>query len=206
MCTVAINVRLESASYTVAEGGTVEVCTVVNNGRFERSIQLYISSESDSAQEEDYAVIHMEHLTLQPQDTRSCISVETRDDDLVEGAEAFQVTITAIDSAAVITIPRTTTIQIIDNDCRLISSRDRVFYIANHCSCCLCYVDARFGFESLEYSFSEGPGTQSVAVVLLEHELTSPVSVQFTATDMSASELALICVAVIMLLHGLITS
>ena len=60
----------------------------------------------------------------------------------------------------------------------------------------LYYVDARFGFESSEYSFSEGPGVQQVVVVLLEHELTSPVSVQFTVADLSASEFALLCVAV----------
>lgn len=58
------------------------------------------------------------------------------------------------------------------------------------------HVDARFGFESSEYSFSEGPGLKSVVVVLLEHELTLPVSVQFTVTDLSACELVLHCIAV----------
>lgn len=53
-------------------------------------------------------------------------------------------------------------------------------------------VDARFGFELSEYSFSEGPGIQSVVVVLLEHELTSPISVQFTVADLSAGEFALL--------------
>ena len=59
------------------------------------------------------------------------------------------------------------------------------------------HVDARFGFESSVYSFNEGPSIKSVAVVLLEHELTSPVSVQFTVADLSASEFALIYVAII---------
>lgn len=35
-----------------------------------------------------------------------------------------------------------------------------------------------------------------MVVVLLEHELTSPVSVQFTVADSSASEFTLVCVAV----------
>ena len=114
----AIEVRLESASYTVAEGGTVEVCAIVENGQFERNIQLSISSQPGSAQEEDYVVIHLEHLILQPRDERSCVTVATRDDDLVEGIEAFQMTVTSSDVAVVITTPTSTIIQITDNDCK----------------------------------------------------------------------------------------
>ena len=122
MCyAAAINVRLESASDTVVEGGTVEVCAVVENGQFERSIQLSVSSQPGSAQEEDYVDVYMGHLTLQPHDKRSCITVETMDDDLVEGAEAFQVTITTSDAAAIITTLSSTTVQIMDNDCKLVN-------------------------------------------------------------------------------------
>lgn len=109
---------MESASYTVVEGGTVEVCALVKNGQFEKNIELSISSQPGSAQEEDYVTISSEHLTLQPRDRKSCIIIETRDDDLVEGAEVFQVTITSSDVAVVITTPSTTTVQITDNDCR----------------------------------------------------------------------------------------
>ena len=120
---------MESASYTVAEGGTVEVCAVVENGQFERNIQLSVSSQPGSAQEEDYVVIYMERLTLQPRDKRSCVIVETSDDDLVEGVEAFQVTITTSDAAAIIRAPSSTAIQIIDNDCKSTNPVMKPFYM-----------------------------------------------------------------------------
>ena len=164
------------------------MCAVVKNGQFERNIEFFISSQPGSAQEEDYVVLHMAHLTLQPHDRRSCIIIETSDDDLVEGAEEFQVTITSSDAAAVITTPSTTTVQITDNDCRSTNP------VTKPCMMLFALVDARFGFESSEYSFSEGPGLKSVVVVLLEHELTSPVSVQFTVTDLSACKFVLFCV------------
>ena len=130
MCTTAIDVRLESASYTVSEGGTIEVCAVVENGQFERNVELFISSQPGSAQEEDYVVIYMERIILQPHNKRSCIRIEIKDDDLVEGVEAFQVTITTSDTAAVITTPSTSTVQIIDNDCKsTISCSTSHFYI-----------------------------------------------------------------------------
>ena len=105
------------------------MCVVVENGQFERNIQLSISSHPGSAQEVDYVAIYMEHLTLQPSDKRTCIIVETSDDDLVEGVETFQITITTSDAAAVITTPSSTTIQIIDNDCKATNPVVKPFYI-----------------------------------------------------------------------------
>ena len=55
----------------------------------------------------------------------------------------------------------------------------------------IIYSDARFGFESLNYWLSERPGIVPIPIVLLEHELAVPASVQLTASDVSASRLKL---------------
>ena len=112
---LAINVRLESASYFVVEGETVKLCTIVESGELEKSIELEISivGQSDSDQEEDYKV-KMSTFSLRPIQNQSCTTVEILNDNLVEGNETFQVILSSTDSAVTVSTPNTAIIIIED--------------------------------------------------------------------------------------------
>ena len=130
-CLAAIDVKFEYASYAVEEGNTVEVC-LLQNGRFERNIWLYISSQPDSAQQDDYVAV-MEYVILQQ---RTCVMIDIVDDDLVEGYEYFNLTATSPDPAVVITSPNVTIIKIIDNDSESTDSVfDSWFLVCFFCRC-----------------------------------------------------------------------
>ena len=111
----AINVRLESASYFVVEGETVKLCTIVESGELEKSIELEISivGQSDSDQEEDYKV-KMSTFSLKPAQNQTCTTVEILNDNLVEGNETFQVILSSTDSAVTVSTPNTAIITIED--------------------------------------------------------------------------------------------
>ena len=112
---LVINIRLESASYFVVEGETVKLCTIVESGELEKSIELEISivGQSDSDQEEDYKVI-MSTFSLRPAQNQSCTTVEILNDNLVEGNETFQVILSSTDSAVTVSTPNTAIITIED--------------------------------------------------------------------------------------------
>lgn len=117
---LVIHVMLESASYSVVENETVELCVTLI-GELEREVQLSVVSQPGNAQQhEDYIAI-MDTLTLHPGDNKTCFSVETVEDNLVEGEETFQLVLNGDDPAVVITFPNTITISIRDNDSKLLS-------------------------------------------------------------------------------------
>lgn len=112
-----IIVRLESASYSIVEGEIVELCTIVESGELERSIELEISivDLSGSDHEEDYKV-KTSTFSLRPAQNQSCITVEILNDNLLEGNETFQVILSSMDSAVTISTPNTAIITIEDTN------------------------------------------------------------------------------------------
>lgn len=110
-----IRIKFESTSYSVEEGATVKVCVKAESGELERTVQLSIASISDSAEETfDYTPLTLT-LTLLSGESQACFSVETLDDDVVEGEETFTVVIRSQDKAVIIPT-NTTIINIHDSD------------------------------------------------------------------------------------------
>jgi hypothetical protein len=105
-----------SSLYSVSEGGTVEVCLILETGQLERSVELSLVSQSDTAQQDaDYVALVLS-ITWKPGITQNCFNVETLDDHIVEGEETFQVLLTSDDPAVVVPTPGTAHISIQDND------------------------------------------------------------------------------------------
>ena len=111
-----INVRLESASYSVVEGETVKLCAIVQSGELERSVELEISIIvlSGSDQEDDFE-LKMSTFSLRPAQNQSCTMVEILNDNLVEGNETLQVILSSMDSAVTISAPNSAIITIEDD-------------------------------------------------------------------------------------------
>lgn len=110
-----IRIKFESLSYSVEEGATVKVCVKAESGELERTVQLSVASISDSAEEsDDYSPVTLT-LTLLPGESQFCFSVETLDDDVVEGDEGFTIVIRSQDKAVIIPT-NTTIISIHDSD------------------------------------------------------------------------------------------
>ena len=102
-------------SYSVEEGASVMVCVKTEGGELERTIQLSIASIPDSAEEgRDYTPVTL-ILSLVSGEHQVCFNVETLDDNVVEGEEAFTVVIRSQDKAVAIPT-NTTTISIHDSD------------------------------------------------------------------------------------------
>lgn len=109
--------KLGSGSYSVSEGEQVDVCLRLESGQLERDAQLCVLSQSDSANEvEDYNAPFMFFVILKPGENQSCFTVDTVDDNLVEGEEIFQLSLSSSDRAVVISTNGTTTIHIKDDD------------------------------------------------------------------------------------------
>ena len=108
---------LESASYSVTEGGTVEVCAIVETGQLERNVQVSVGSLPGIAQESwDYKPI-VSSLTLFPGENLTCFSVEALDDNVVEGDETFKVFLNSQDKAVLIlSVINSSVITILDSD------------------------------------------------------------------------------------------
>lgn len=119
---LAINVSLESASYSVVEGDTVKVCAIVQNGELEKSIELEISivGQSGSDQEKDYKLTKST-FSLRPAQNQSCTMVEILNDNLVEGNETFRVILSSMDSVVTISSPSSAIITIEDIDGMMLS-------------------------------------------------------------------------------------
>lgn len=112
----AIPVNFVSSSYSVSEGGTVEVCLILETGQLERSVELSLVSQSDTAQQDvDYVALVLS-VTQEPGVGQSCFSVEVVDDRIVEGEETFQILLTSHDPAVIVPTPGTALISIQDND------------------------------------------------------------------------------------------
>ena len=112
---VVISLSMESSTYSVTEGESVEVCVAVENGELERAVQLSVLSHPASAQEEDYKAAFLS-LSLWPGDRRICFLIETLEDDSVEGEEAFQLILTSQDSGVTTASPDLTIVSIEDSD------------------------------------------------------------------------------------------
>lgn len=111
-----IGVMLESTSYSVLEGSSIDVCVMLS-GELEREVPLSLITKSGSAElHKDYAdVTNILHLL--PGDGRVCFSVESLEDDIVEGDEMLQVVLNGNDS--VFMNGNVVNITIKDNDSKL---------------------------------------------------------------------------------------
>ena len=111
-----IGVMLESTSYSVLEGSSIDVCVMLS-GELEREVPLSLVTKPGSAElYEDYADV-TSILHLLPGDGRVCFSVESLEDDIVEGDEMLQVILNGNDS--VFMNGNVVNITIKDNDSKL---------------------------------------------------------------------------------------
>ena len=108
-----------SASYSALEGGTVEVCTILKTGQLERSVELSLVSQPDTAQEGTDYVALLRSVTWEPDTDQKCFSIRILDDRIVEGEETFQIVLASHDPAVVVPTPGTAHINIQDNDSKL---------------------------------------------------------------------------------------
>lgn len=113
MIFVVIGIMLESTSYSVMEGSSVEVCVMLR-GELEREVPLSLTTHTGTAKlHKDYAdVTSILHLVAG--DGRVCFSVETLEDNIVEGDEMLQVVLNGNDS--VFMTGNVVNVTIIDND------------------------------------------------------------------------------------------
>lgn len=105
-----------SSSYSVSEGGTAEVCLILETGQLERSVELSLVSQSDTAQQGTDYVALLLSITWEPSIAQNCFSVEVVDDRIVEGEEAFQILLASHDPAVIVATPGIAHISIQDND------------------------------------------------------------------------------------------
>lgn len=92
-----IGIMLESTSYSVMEGSMVDVCVMLS-GELEREVPLSLTTQPGTAElHKDYVDI-TSILHLLPGDGRVCFSVETLEDDIMEGDEMLQVVLNGNDS------------------------------------------------------------------------------------------------------------
>ena len=122
----AITVNFVSSSYSAFEGGTVEVCIVLESGQLERSVQFSLVSQSDTAQEgADYVAVLLS-VTWEPDTSQKCFSVRLVGDHVVEGEETFQIVLASHDPSVVVPTPGTAYITIQDNDSEL--NQNTIYY------------------------------------------------------------------------------
>ena len=92
-----IGVMLESTSYSLTEGSSTDVCVMLS-GELEREVPLSLATQPGTAkQNKDYVDV-TSILGLVPGDGRVCFSVETLEDNIVEGDEMLQVVLNGSDS------------------------------------------------------------------------------------------------------------
>ena len=105
--------RLESASYSIVEGETINVCAKLENGQLERDVVLSIFGLPGSADEEDY-LLNILTFSLGSTQKRSCIPVEILNDNLVEREETFNIILGSEDPAVLTPTLDSATIHIVD--------------------------------------------------------------------------------------------
>ena len=110
-----IGVMLESISYSVEEGATVDVCVMLR-GELEKEVQLSLVSQAGTAQQDEDYVAIMSILSLLPGDNNVCFSVETVEDNFVEGEEMFQIMLNGNDPAIIMNGVNVVNVTIKDND------------------------------------------------------------------------------------------
>jgi hypothetical protein len=115
-------VKFGSDSYSVSEGEDAEVCVAFETERLKKNVHLTVASHSDTAIiGEDYNMLSMLPLTLNPGSNRSCFAVDIVEDILVEGDETFQLILTSSDRSVLTSITDALTVHIEDNDGELAS-------------------------------------------------------------------------------------
>ena len=138
-----INVRFSSDSYSVIEGEQADVCLTLESGQLNRTAEVLIASQSDSsATGDDYNIPNMFYITLKPGHNQTCFSVATLDDNLVEGEETFQLTLSTDDHAVTTSSYDTVIVHIEDNDSELIVHKvEGICYYdtLNVSSCCVWF-------------------------------------------------------------------
>lgn len=108
-----------SSSYSVSEGETVEVCMILETGQLERSVEMLVINQPDTAQQGADYVAQLFPVTWEPGSDQNCFSAEIVDDHVVEGEETFQYVLVSHDPAVVVPTSGTTHITIQDNDSKL---------------------------------------------------------------------------------------
>ena len=172
-------------SYSVTEGEEAEVCVVFEAELLKKDVRLTVVSHSDTANiGEDYSMLAMLPLTLNPGTNHSCFAVDIVEDSLVEGDETFQLILTSTDQAILTSTTHTVTVYIEDNDSEL-ASRCHDVYANITTSIFICSV-ATFGLDAAVYTVTESDDL-IVPVYLLENELAIPVSLEIKTFDISAS-------------------
>ncbi len=92
------------------------MCLILETGQLDRSVELSLISQSDTAQQDaDYVALVLS-VTWKPGIAQNCFNVVTLDDRIVEGEETFQLLLTSHDPAVVVPTPGTAHISIQDND------------------------------------------------------------------------------------------
>ena len=175
---------LESSSYSVVEGSSIDVCVMLS-GQLEREVSLSLIAQPGTAQQhEDYVDI-TRIVSLLPGDSRVCFSLETLEDNIVEGDEMLQMVLNGDDS--VFMNGNIVSITIKDNDskyCNCIISGALLTMLITHTT-----VDAVFGLQTSGYTVGDDEPNVTIAIYVLDKELALPVELQLTSLDISARTL-----------------
>lgn len=108
-----------SSSYSVSEGETLEVCMILETGQLERSVEISVINQPDTAQQGADYVAQLFPIRWEPGRDQNCFSAEIVDDHVVEGEETFQYILVSHDPAVVVPTSGTAHITIQDNDSKL---------------------------------------------------------------------------------------
>ena len=121
---VAVRVGFEELTYSENEnGGTVEVCAVIDQGQLQGSVEVNIQTSDNTAEAgSDYTALPANAvLTFQSPSTRACTDISITNDQLYEIDEDFFGQLTSPNPNRVTINPArdTTTITILDDDSTL---------------------------------------------------------------------------------------
>jgi uncharacterized repeat protein (TIGR01451 family) len=150
----------QPAEYTVDEGGTNVVLTVVRTGGSSGDVSVFYGMAGGTATVGDDFTAASGVLVFTNGEVVRTITVPIIDDTLVEGDETFTVTLSNPAGGAVLVGNAVATVTITDND-------------------------AGISFSSPTYSVSEA-GVQAVITVVRSNVLTNTVSVSYTTQDGTA--------------------
>ena len=187
-------VGLELSEYYVSEGQSLQVCVTLELGELERDALLNVStSESQPKSAEDGLDYSPLMLTIilpagLPLNGTVCFSLDTTEDNLVEGSESLDLELSSNDSAVILS-QSTADVFIVDNDgelqCLVVDPvNDELceklsLLISSH-------TVALFGFEQSMYATDEDDGSLQVSIILLQKELAVSINLQVNASDLTA--------------------
>ena len=134
-----IGVMLESTSYSMPEGSSIDVCVMLS-GELEREVPLSLATQPGTAKHNKDYVDVTSILRLVPGDGRFCFSVETLEDNIVEGDEMFRVVLNGNDS--VFMSGNVVNVTIKDNDSKSCYYMCGACVHAHNCRCSVWFEDA----------------------------------------------------------------